>query len=163
MDFTVREMRDQDAGAFLEVHHAAVRGLAAKDYSSEIIELWATLPISRDSIERVIANPDDEVRFVAECENKIVGISCLVTANNELRACYVAPEYARLGIGRALISEVEAAAREFGLSCLQADSSLTAEPFYRSLGYRVRKRGVHWLRKGVPMPCVKMEKLLTAI
>jgi putative acetyltransferase len=37
----IREMRPGDARAFLGVHHAAVRRLANKDYTSEVIEAWA--------------------------------------------------------------------------------------------------------------------------
>jgi hypothetical protein len=31
-------MCPEDARTFLEIHHAAVRGIAAKDYSSAVIE-----------------------------------------------------------------------------------------------------------------------------
>lgn len=36
---TVREMRAEEARMFLEVHRAAVRGIAAKDYPSEAISI----------------------------------------------------------------------------------------------------------------------------
>ncbi len=41
MSASIREMRQEDARAFLEVHHLAVRGLAAADYPAEVIEAWA--------------------------------------------------------------------------------------------------------------------------
>jgi putative acetyltransferase len=41
----IRQIRPEDTRAFLEVHHAAVRGLASKDYSSEVIETWAPNPL----------------------------------------------------------------------------------------------------------------------
>src|SRR5262249_52151189 len=42
----VREMRAQEAAQFLAVHHEAVRGIAAKDYSPEVIDEWAPISIS---------------------------------------------------------------------------------------------------------------------
>jgi hypothetical protein len=33
-------MRDDDARVFLDVHHAAVRHIAARDYPPEVIEAW---------------------------------------------------------------------------------------------------------------------------
>jgi putative acetyltransferase len=39
----IREMRSEDARAFLDVHHAAVRGIAAKDYPLAVIEAWAPM------------------------------------------------------------------------------------------------------------------------
>jgi putative acetyltransferase len=61
MSLTVREMRAADARAFLEVHHAAVRGIAAKDYPPDVIEAWAPLPLTRRLIAGVRANPDGDI------------------------------------------------------------------------------------------------------
>jgi putative acetyltransferase len=146
MNFIVREMRDEDARSFLEVLHAAVRAIAARDYATEVIEAWAPLPITQTRVDAVVANQENEVRFVAEREGKLIGIACLVIENHELRACYVAPEVARMGVGKSLIFRIEQAARSAGLEYLQAVSSLTAESFYRGLGYEVIEYGEHLLR-----------------
>ena len=153
-------MRDDDARAFLEVHHAAVRGLAAKDYPESVIQDWAPLPITAKNIEGVIANPDKETRFVAQIDREIVGIGVLVIQYSELRACYVAPDAIRKGVGSALVRKMETVALDHGLSTLQLDSSLNAEAFYNALGYVARGRGEHILRSGQKMVCVKMEKRL---
>jgi putative acetyltransferase len=161
MSVKVRKMLDEDARTFLEVHHAAVRGLAAKDYPLEVIEDWAgSLPVSEQSVQHFLANPDCEIRLVAEIDGAIVGIGCLVVANCELRACYVAPGAARQGVGSALVREIEHIAGERGLRYLQIDSSVNAEPFYLHHGYSVRKRGEHTLGSGRKMACIKMEKTL---
>ena len=97
MSIEVREMLNDDALAFLQVHHAAVRGIAAKDYPPEVVEDWAPMPITNQSIERFLTNPDGELRLVAEIDGRIVGIGALVLAKSELRACYVAPQAARDG------------------------------------------------------------------
>jgi putative acetyltransferase len=89
---TVRQMRTEDARAFLEIHHAAVRGIAAADYPSPVIEAWAPLPITDRTLEGFLANPDREIRLVAEIDGEIVGVGALVPSKAELRACYVAPE-----------------------------------------------------------------------
>jgi N-acetylglutamate synthase-like GNAT family acetyltransferase len=83
--------------------------------------------------------PDDDARL-------FIGLACLVIANNELRACYVAPEAARTSIGKALLMKIEETARNAGIRYLYADSSLTAEQFYRSQGYEVIEYGQHLLR-----------------
>jgi putative acetyltransferase len=160
MSIKVRQMLDVDARAFLEVHHAAVRGIASRDYPPEVVEDWAPMPVTEKTIERFLTNPDGEIRLVAEMEGRIVGIGALVLANCELRACYVAPEAARSGVGSALVREIERIARHKGLVYLQMDSSVTAEPFYVAQGYKVRHRGEHKLRSGRRMACVQMEKAL---
>jgi putative acetyltransferase len=60
------------------------------------------------------------------------------------------------------VREIEKIARKHDLTYLQMDSSVTAEPFYRALGYRVRERGDHVRHSGQHMACVKMEKPLVA-
>jgi putative acetyltransferase len=87
----IREIRPEDARAFLEVHHAAVRGLASKDYSSEVIETWAPMPITPQHVEGVQSNLEGEYRLVAEIDGRLVGISSIVAQKNEPRACYVIP------------------------------------------------------------------------
>jgi len=105
MSIKVREMLNSDARACLEVHHAAVRGIAAKDYPTEVVEDWAPMPVTEKSIERFLINSDGELRLVAEIDGRIVGVGALVLANCEFRACYVAPEAARRGVGSALVRE----------------------------------------------------------
>jgi putative acetyltransferase len=158
MRVIVRDMRTADARAFLEVHHAAVRGLAAKDYPPSVIDDWAPLPITDENVRHFLENPDKEMRLVAELNGAIVGIGALVLASNELRACYVSPDAVRQGVGSALVARIERIAREDGLTSLHVDSSVTAEPFYRALGYGIRERGEHVRRSGLRMLCVKMHK-----
>jgi putative acetyltransferase len=156
---TVRQMQPEDARRFLEIHHAAVRGIAAKDYPTSVVEAWAR-PITDQVIERFLENSDGEVRLVAEIDGEPAGIGAIVVSNSELRACYVAPSAARLGVGSALVSEIERIAREHHLDHLQLESSITAEPFYSALGYQVESHGEHLLAPNVSMAAVKMRKRL---
>jgi putative acetyltransferase len=160
IDIVIREMRPEDARAFLEIHHAAVRGVAANDYPAEVIDAWAPSQITDEVVAFVRANPEGELRLIAEIGGRIVGIAALVVENTELRACYVAPEAIRSGVGSALVRKLEQVAREQGLAFLELDSSVTAAPFYESLGYESRERGEHVLVNGQRMACVKMRKAL---
>lgn len=161
MPHIVRKMSPDDARAFLEVHHAAVHGIATKDYPPAVIEEWARLPITDAAIQIVRSNPDNEYRLIAEANKQIVGIGALVVENSELRACYVAPEASRKGIGSALVHEIERVALAQGLTHLELDSSVSAEHFYASLGYEILERSEHLLPSGQAMACVKMRKKLS--
>ncbi|HEX4742159.1 MAG TPA: GNAT family N-acetyltransferase [Caulobacteraceae bacterium] len=139
---------------------AAIRGIAVADYPAEVIEAWARL-VTEDDVERVLANRDGAVRLVAEIEGKIVGLGAIVPGNCELRACYVAPGAARQGVGTAIVRALEQIACEHRLAFLELDSSLTAEPFYRSLGYVSQGRIAHRLASGQQMASIKMRKELS--
>jgi GNAT superfamily N-acetyltransferase len=79
-----------------------VRGIAAKDHPLAVIEAWAPMPATEDAIERVRANPEKEYRLIAEMEGRVIGIGAAVFEKFELRACYVAPDAGRRGVGSAL-------------------------------------------------------------
>jgi len=158
MTVSVRAMRAEDAQAFLEVHRAAIREIAVADYPAAVIEAWAPLPILQEDVEQFLLNRDGEFRLVAEIEGKIVGLGAVVPQNSELRACYVAPRAIRSGVGTVIVQEIERIAREHRLTFLELDSSLTAEPFYLSLGYVALDRITHQLNSGQQMASVKMRK-----
>jgi putative acetyltransferase len=160
MSVSVRLIGPDDARRFLEIHRESVRGLAAKDYPSAVIDAWAPLPVSDDAIARLLSNRDQEIRWIAEVDGEPVGIGALVLSEAELRACYVVPRAVRSGVGTAIVAEIERTAREHGLTFLRVTSSLTAEPFYSALGYIVEERGEFLLRPGIPMAAVTMRKEL---
>ena len=121
MSVVIRQMRPGEARAFLEVHHAAVRGLAAMDYSPDVIDAWAPMPILDDHIEKVRSNPEKELRLIAELDGRVIGIGSLIATNGELRACYVAPAASRRGVGSAIVGAIERAAREQGAARLHVE------------------------------------------
>jgi putative acetyltransferase len=149
-------MRPEEARLFLEVHHAAVRGLAAGAYPPDVVEAWAPLPVTAEAVAGFLANRDREVRLVASLAGAVVGAGAFVPGTAELRACYVAPAAARRGVGSALVRAIERFAADGGLAFLELDSSVNAEPFYAALGYEVRWRGEHVLRSGLRMACARM-------
>jgi len=157
---SIRPMRPQEARRFLEIHHDAVRGLAAGDYPAEVIDAWATLPITEEAIARFLRNRDDEIRLMAEIDDEPVGIGALVLGLSELRACYVLTRAARRGVGTAIVVEIERIARQHGLGYLQLESSLNAEPFYSAMGFEVQERGHLLLRPQLAMAAIKMRKQL---
>jgi putative acetyltransferase len=160
MSVSIRAMRSEDARRFLEIQRESVRGIAARDYLTAVIEAWAPLPITEEIVEQFLSNRDDEMRLIAEIDGQAVGIGALVLGTSELRACYVVPGAARRGVGAAIIVEIERIAREHKLEYLRLESSLTAEPFYAALGYRVEARGELMIAAGVPMAAITMSKRL---
>ena len=158
MALLIRTFSLADAEGWLEVHRAAVRGIAARDYPPAVIDAWAP-PINARKIEQV-QKDQSGTRVVAEVDGEVAGIGELVPETSELRACFVSPQVARRGIGTALVAELEALARKAGIAALSAHSSVTAEPFYLHLGYEVTARGTHVLHTGEQMACVFMRKSL---
>ena len=159
MTITIREMRPEQARAFLDIHTRSVRGLASPYYPAEVVDAWV-VPVTGENVRGFLENPDGEIRLLADLDGALVGLGCLVVQNSELRACYVAPEAARKGVGSAIVREIERIARQHGLDHLHLDASINAEPFYAALGYDVVERGEHIWPSGQRMVAVTMRKAL---
>ena len=63
-------------------------------------------------------------------------------------------------LARAIVAEIERIAREHKLDYLRLESSLTAEPFYAALGYRIEARGALMIAPVVPNAAITMSKRL---
>jgi GNAT superfamily N-acetyltransferase len=91
--------------------------------------------------------------IVATGGNPVPGVATV-------RSMFVAPERARRGVGRAIMRAVEADAREWGMFLLRLTAMLSAERFYRTLGYSGEARGHMRLPDGARLGCVRLEKLI---
>jgi GNAT superfamily N-acetyltransferase len=76
-----------------------------------------------------------------------------------IRAMYTHPRHARQGVGRLIIGLCETAARSEGFGRMELMSTLAGEPLYRACGYVALERLTD-ARGGVPVPLVRMHKLL---
>jgi ribosomal protein S18 acetylase RimI-like enzyme len=72
----------------------------------------------------------------------------------------VRPDYQGLGVGRLLLSSLELAAREVGLTSLRLSSTLNAAEFYRIAGFTVVKQSRFHHPNGFDLDCIDMEKML---
>src|SRR5918993_4292851 len=120
---SIERLEPADTRVFLEIHRASVREIAVRDYSPDVIEAWAPLPITDDAVEMASTNPDGEVRVKAVVGELMVGIGAVVPRLRELRACYVLSEKARMGVGRMIVAELETIARAEGAPFLIVQSS----------------------------------------
>jgi GNAT superfamily N-acetyltransferase len=93
--------------------------------------------------------------IVATGSNPVPGVATV-------RSMFVAPERTRSGIGRAIMRAVEADARDWGIFLLRLTAMLSAERFYRALGYSGEARGHMRLPDGARLGCVRLEKLIAA-
>jgi GNAT superfamily N-acetyltransferase len=77
-----------------------------------------------------------------------------------IRAFFVAPEFARLGIGRRLLETCAAAARDAGFRRLELMATLPGVPFYRNAGFRESERLTDTLPDGTLIEFVRMEQTI---
>ena len=77
-----------------------------------------------------------------------------------IRAMFVIPEWARRGIGRAILDASEKAARSFGFRRLELMAMTSGERLYEACGYTVKHPSTVDLPDGVKLEGAIMEKTL---
>ncbi len=152
-----------DAENIMDIHSSAVHETAASWYPEEILENWAMrkTPEKIKQLTEAIQG-GEEIFIVGRTNNRTVGFGIMAPKYDEVKAVYVHPEFSRQGIGTRILARLEQIAIEQGVKSLDLDASLNAEEFYATNGFVVIERGVHELRSGHKMQCVKMRKTLIA-
>ena len=152
----VRSYRPGDEIALWQVFHGAVHQLAVNHYSQAQLDAWA--PQHPDWMEwrqRIQALKP----FVAVCANELpMGYADLQT-NGYIDHFFVAPQYARQGVGRLLLAHIELAARQNGLPELTADVSLNAQAFFAHFGFELQRQQIPVVR-GIALSNARMRKTL---
>ena len=79
-----------------------------------------------------------------------------------IRAFFVRPDWARRGIGRALLEHCEAEARRHGFRSATLVATLPGERFYRAFGYGNGESLDHRLPRGLTIRFVSLSKALSS-
>jgi len=152
MSYPLRPATRADQGALEQLIARSARELGAQDYSSAQIEAALRGAFGVDT--QLI---DDGSYFVAEFAGRLVGCggwsrrrtlfgsdSHAARDASELdpnvdaariRAFFVDPDYARRGIGRALLERCESEARAHGFTRLELMGTLPGVRLYQAMGY----------------------------
>ena len=130
MECTIRPALEDDADETSAVILRTQRETNAKDYATEIIERVAQ-SFSPSAVLQLIGK---RTVFVATIGDRVVGTASL--DGSVVRTVFVAPDVQARGVGKLLMAEIERTARERNISRLAVPSSITAETFYKRLGYR---------------------------
>ena len=155
----IRPYQSGDAAALFEVFQTAIHQTAAADYSPAQINAWA--PPDRDP-QAWQARMDAIAPFVfADAQGRIVAYASL-DAHGYIDHFFVHGDYARQGLGNALMAHILQCAEQLQLPLLSADVSRTAQPFFARHGFVVVEERTP-VRFGVAIPNALMHKSLHAV
>lgn len=126
----IRNAMNADAPAISRIIISTLRESNAQDYSSEIIN-QVEQSFSPQAILRLLTQRQV---FVAILESHVVATASL--DQDVVRSVFVEPAHQGKGIGRQLMTKIQSIAITEGLNLLRVPSSITAEGFYASLGFK---------------------------
>ena len=178
MQFQIRVAVDADIPAIREVIQASVRELQAGDYTPAQIEGALATVFTVDS--RLIA---DGTYLLALSGDRVAGCggwsfrktlyggdqqletieSSVLDPTTEaakIRAIFVHPDYARMGLGSLILKAAEEAAVAAGFRRLEMGSTLTGIPLYSLKGYRETVRTAVPVGSGEEIEIVRMTKVI---
>jgi ribosomal protein S18 acetylase RimI-like enzyme len=121
---TVRAATLKDVDAIWKIYQASTLDAATRND-----EYWEKLIRQRGM-------------FIAELKQTAIGFGGIdIHATEQIRYVYVIPEYqgSDLRLGSRILDELEAAAREEGISFIRLHSTLNAVRFYEKAGYSAVK------------------------
>lgn len=129
MSIEIRAAQPHDAPAISRVIIDALRISNARDYSPEVIQRVE----SNFTAERIGKLIETRLVLVAQQDQQVLGTASL--DGQVIRTVFVDPTQQGKGIGRRLMAAIERLAQERGARELLVPSSLTAQGFYRQLGF----------------------------
>lgn len=177
MDYVIRKASLDDREAIELLIAESARGLSREDYSEQQVEsaIRTVFGVDTDLIV-------DGTYFVAEHSGVLVGCGGWskrrtlfggdrfagrdsgelnpATEAAKIRAFFVHPDYARLGIGRALLSLCESEARASGFRSVELMATLPGFKLYRACGYEGVGRVEYETEAGASIEFVPMRKEL---
>lgn len=143
----LREATNDDRARLAAVHRRSVRDLASDAHSAAEIEAWASFPdpdvypIDEPTVDVLVAEAGPSADGTATADPGIAGFAELDRQAGEITRCYVAPEHAGAGVGRALLERLVDRARTAGIESLYVESSRNAAGFYEHMGFE--RTGTH--------------------
>jgi putative acetyltransferase len=150
---SLRDFEARDAGMLSKLIAETLRRVNIQDYPSEAIEQL----IPSYEPDELVQKSRSHHTVVADLDGQVVGTASI--DGDRVRNVFVDPEMQKKGIGRALMSEIEAYARSHGQASLFLFAALSARGFYEKLGYVPKEHIQHDLG-GISIEELRMEKKL---
>ena len=154
----IRKANKSDIDVAWNIRKESIKAECVEYYPSEVIEPWLN-----GSLPEGFASELESNFFVASEGDEIIGLGALSYSDNKIYAIFVKPEFMSKGVGKQIMTFLEALALENSIKTVYLDSTLNAAPFYRSLGYVGDTVIKYNNPRGFVMDCVAMSKLLTAL
>jgi putative acetyltransferase len=152
----IRAYRTRDLPALVALFRETVHAVGAAVYTPEELAAWAPADLRPEDWARRVAR--NRVWVADEDGGEVVGFAEL-SPEGAVDMLYVHKDRQGRGIARALLGELEAAARAEGLARLTTDASRIARPFFVTRGFTlVAAQEVE--RRGVRIENFRMEKAL---
>ena len=134
----VRKFRESDAKELWSLFYNTIHTVNSQDYDANQIAAWAPDDFDVNLAIQKFKTIDP---FVVTEEEKIVGYAD-IQADGYIDHFYCHHDFQRQGVGSMLFATLEKEAKEKGILTMYSNVSITARPFFESMGFSVEKEQV---------------------
>lgn len=142
--FSLRKYQQSDLKDILAIFNGTVQAINKKDYTQQQIEQWVQ---PNPDYEKWHARLSAGYSIVALNRMEVIGFGS-ITDTGELDYLYVDKKWIGYGIGKMLATDLMDHALKIGKKEITVYSSITAKPFFESLGFELVQQKVQY-RNGV--------------
>ena len=150
----IRQYVAGDIDKICELFYLTVHTVNAEDYTREELDAWADGAPDKAKWDREFT---ERGALVAEYGGKLAGFADM-DSSGYLDRLYVAADCVRKGVGRALLTALEA---QNPAAVYTTYASITAVPFFLNAGYAVVRKN-YVTRNGVTLKNYLMQKIKPA-
>lgn len=152
---TLRQFRQEDSAPLLALFRDTVRQVNSADYSPEQIRAWASDEVA---LSDWAGRFEGRLAYVAELDGSPVGFADM-KVDGHIDRFFISSRHQRCGIGKMLLARLIHESVLLGLSCVSADVSITARPFFEAHQFRVIMQQTVQCR-GVDFTNFRMERTI---
>lgn len=134
--YELRPLGEEDIPEMQELFRSTVLNVNVREYTEEEVEDWASCGDDVGHWLELLSQND----YIGALDGQghIVGFSSM-NKNGYLHSMFVHKDWQGKGVASRLLSEVENMARQYGVTEITSEVSLTARPFFEKKGYQVVK------------------------
>lgn len=154
----IRRFQKSDITPIVSLFYGTVHTINRKDYSQAQLDAWAPVQEQQAREDSWLKSLSRNITYVAEINGRVAGFADM-TAAGHVERLFTHKDYQGQGIASSLLQALESDAQMLGLTLLDVDASLTAQPFFEHHGYRtVVPQNI--VRNGITLVNFKMNKHL---
>ena len=151
----IKKATADDGEEVFDIRRRAILAQCIDDYPIELIKAWTDGDMPVEFVKKLAV--DGYVEIIDNC---IAATGMVDLTTGIVDAVFVCPNFMQQGLGRKMLSYLEAAAKQAGVRQLHLDSTLNAATFYRHCGFVGNEVAIYHSPRGLDLACIPMCKKL---
>lgn len=138
----LRNYNENDIDEIAKLFFDTVHNINEKDYTQPQLNVWANGNIDRELWNKLFSQHDTIIACTYNTTNaNIIGFGDM-DSTGYLDKLYVHKDYQRQGIATKIVTQLQQNATSNGVSTFTTYASITAIPFFASLGYSIIRENI---------------------